>query len=198
MHRAELLRGSEVLQTWQVAEAATKDADSPEDGVLLRVLWGGTERKGTARLQRVHWDGSLTVKGGELEWIEDVNRQSFADWAEATDSRRVQWKSATAGNAAGVVVRVRGDEATVLEFRSEPATFEVALPDVRDSEYTFDAGGVGRFAKIGPAPRVGGPSKFEARWVDTNPPSGVAPYWLRVTQVDQAMAWSSPVYVSHS
>ena len=198
IERVELLRGIQVVQTWQVAQTTSIDAESDDDSRLLRLLWGGTERKGTARLQRVQWDGSLTVEGGDLVLVEDVNQQSFTDHSEATASDRIEWVSATAGNAAGIIVRVHGDDSTVLTFRSENAVFDVELREVRDQEHFVDAGGVGRFAKIGPAPRTDGPRKFEASWVDSSPPGGVTPYWLRVTQVDQAMAWSSPVYVKKS
>ena len=105
---------------------------------------------------------------------------------------------ATAGNATGIVVRVHGNDEAVLSFQTEHASFDVSLRDVRDREQFVDAGGVGRFVKIGPAPRTVGSRPYEAKWVETNPLSGVVPYWLRVTQVDQAMAWSSPVYVRQS
>jgi hypothetical protein len=193
VERVELLRGSDVVHTWQIAEPASTD-----DGVLLRVLWGGTERKGTARLQRVQWDGSLSIANGEMELVEAVNVQSFADRVESVAKDRIEWNNATAGNATGIVVRVHGSNKTALSFHSGPSSFDVSLRDVRDSEQFVDAGGVGRFVKIGPAPRTDGSRQYEAKWVETNPLSGVVPYWLRVTQVDQAMAWSSPIYVQHS
>ncbi|MBP85638.1 MAG: hypothetical protein CMJ64_02810 [Planctomycetaceae bacterium] len=193
IERVELLRGTEVVHAWQVAEHATTD-----DGLLLRVLWGGTERRGTARLQRVQWDGALSIVNGDLELVEAVNVQSFADRVEAVCKDRIEWSNATAGNATGIVVRVRGDEATALSFDSEHARFQVNLNEVRDNDHAVDAGGVGRFVKIGPAPQTDGPWKCQASWIDANPPTGVVPYWLRVTQVDQAMAWSSPVYVGHA
>lgn len=190
IERVELFRGTDVVHTWQVAEP-----DSTDDGVLLRVLWGGTERKGTARLQRVRWDGSLTVELGDVELIDSVNVQSFADRVEAVAPNRIEWSNATAGNASGIIVRVRGGQSTKLRFASEPASFEVGLANVDDS-HIVDAGGVGRFVKIGPSPSIDGPLVYAATWTDSDPPSGITPYWLRVTQVDQAMAWSSPVYVS--
>ena len=35
-------------------------------------------------------------------------------------------------------------------------------------------------------------------WRDSRPLSGVQPYWLRVVQQDQDMAWSSPVFVEYT
>jgi len=193
LERIDLLRGTDVIHGWQIAEAAPHD-----DGVTLRILWGGTERKGTARLQRVCWDGSLQVTGGNMELLEVVNVQSFADRVEAVDTDSIHWNNATAGNATGIVVRVQGDAQTRLRFQTEPTTFDIALADVCSRETLLDAGGVGRFVKIGPAPSNHGPQTFAGSWIDKNPVLGVTPYWLRVVQVDQAMAWSSPVFVERS
>jgi hypothetical protein len=191
LERIDVLRGAEVVHSWQIAEHAMAD-----NGALLRILWGGTERKGTARLQRVHWDGSLRITDGELYLLETVNVQSFADHVEAVGVDAIRWSNATAGNATGIVIHVQGDERTRLKFESEPASFDITLDEVRDTETVKDASGVGRFVKIGPAPRNDGPRRFETNWIDESPIAGVTPYWIRVVQIDQAMAWSSPVYVS--
>ncbi|MBC8354887.1 MAG: DUF3604 domain-containing protein [Planctomycetes bacterium] len=195
IERVELLRGTEVVHTWQVARYNSTERDSADDGVLLRLLWGGTERKGTARLQRVKWDGTLSVSNGELELLDTVNVQSFADRVESTGPASIRWSNATAGNTTGIIVRVRGAEGTRLHFQSQPVTWDVDLSEVRENEQVFEAGGISRFVKVGPAPRTDGPQQFHAGWVDAKRPAGVVPYWIRVVQVDQAMAWSSPVYV---
>ena len=198
IERIELLCGTKVVQTWQVADYDSANHDSANHGTLLRLLWGGTERKGTARLQQVKWDGSLSVSNGEVELIDTVNVQSFADSVEATGPTSIRWRNATAGNTTGIVVRVHGGNAARLHFQSEPVTWDIGLNQICETEHVFEAGGVGRFVKIGPAPRTDGLRQYHASWVDPNPQDGVVPYWLRVVQVDQALAWSSPVYVQRS
>jgi hypothetical protein len=195
IERIDVLRGTDVIHSWPVAEREPQQNDG---AMLLRVLWGGTERKGTARLQRVCWDGSLAVEGGQLELVETINFQSIADTAEAASPHLIRWTSATAGNTAGLLVRVRGDSATNLHFQCGPTTFDLALHQVQTSETTIDAGGINRFVRLGPAPRTDGPQSFEANWTDTHPLPGCVPYWVRVIQVNQAGAWSSPVYVTRS
>ena len=59
-----------------------------------------------------------------------------------------------------------------------------------------DAGGVGRHVTVGPAPKEDGPRKVELTYRDTQQVGGMWPYWVRVVQIDQARAWSSPVYVT--
>ena len=104
----------------------------------------------------------------------------------------------SAGNAAGILIRLTGDASTELTFDSGPVQFQVPLGKVRQHAHRVDAGGVGRFAMIGPPPDPAGPADFELQTVDNESLSGDFPYWIRVTQVDQSLAWSSPVYVTRT
>ncbi|MCH7727902.1 MAG: hypothetical protein IH991_15710 [Planctomycetes bacterium] len=187
----DLMRGVDLLQSWAVSPAA-RDAR----GSLVRVLWGGTERKGTARLQRADWKGSLSVSAGSMELLESVNFQAVDDEARTVTPTRIEWSNQSAGNAAGIVVRVVGDDTTRLRFETAAKQIEFGLSEVCHDVLTFDAGGLNRFVRIGPPPDNDGPREFEATLSDTEPAAGCTPYWIRVTQVDQAMAWSSPVFVS--
>lgn len=193
IERVDLFRGVEVIQSWTVSPPVVSPGN---ESVELRILWGGTERKGTARLQRVDWDGSLTLSSHTVELIESINFQSTEDRATATSPTQIDWTSQTAGNAAGILIRVRSNDSTELTFATGPATFTVKLADVRSDTHRVDAGGVNRFIQIGPPPNASGAQSFEQEFVDTEPFDGEFPYWIRVTQIDQSLAWSSPVYVT--
>lgn len=195
IERVDLFRGVEVIHSWTVSPpVAAQSGETTE----LRILWGGTERKGTARLQRVNWDGNVSVSNGIIELVEPINFQSTEDRATEVSSGQIDWTSQTAGNASGILVRVHGDDSTELTFATGPATFTVKMGDVRSSDHRVEAGGVNRFAQIGPPPNTSGPQSFEQEFVDTEPLEGEFPYWIRVTQIDQSLAWSSPVYVTRS
>ena len=58
-----------------------------------------------------------------------------------------------------------------------------------------EAGGASRHVIAGPAPAPDLPPRVELSFRDTREVSGLCPYWVRVTQVDQHRAWSSPIYV---
>ncbi len=194
IERVDLFRGVEVIESWSVASREDWDAADVSRGRLVRVLWGGTERRGTARLQRVDWDGSLTIHHGTLELIEPVNFQSIADEVHSVSANRIEWCSKTAGNAAGVVVRIFGDESE-LSFDTGPEQFQMPLNQFA-TERRMEAGGVNRFIQIGPPPTPGGSLEFKHTTSDSEPLSGTQPYWIRVVQTDQSLAWSSPVYVT--
>lgn len=61
-----------------------------------------------------------------------------------------------------------------------------------------EAGGASRHVMVGPAPDPELPSRVELSFRDTRAASGLCPYWVRVTQVDQHRAWSSPIYVERT
>lgn len=195
IERVDLFRGIEIIKSWTVAPPVISPVDEP---VTLRVLWGGTARKGTARLQRANWDGSLSVSNGTVELIEPINFQSSDDRATAVSATQIDWANQSAGNAAGVLIRVCGDDSTELTFATGPATFSVRLTEVRSTSHRVDAGGVSRFAQVGPPPDANGPQLFEQDFTDVASVEGEFPYWIRVTQIDQSLAWSSPVYVTRS
>ena len=196
LDRVELFRGTEVIQTWQVAQPSNPQS-------RLRVLWGGTERKGTARLQKVTWDGGLTVAGAVLSGLRPVNFVSIEDTYHWTDNA-IEWVSKTAGNTSGFEI-VCSDLSpnAKIQFNTGPLTFDADLNELFRTERTMDAGGVNRFVRIGPA--LGDfavpfdpiePFQCNESFRDEAPLAGTQPYWIRVTQLDQSKAWSSPVYVT--
>ena len=194
IERVDLFRGVEIIDSWEVSPRVAQ----PEDATYLRVLWGGTEQKGTARLQRVDWTGSLSVSNGTVELVEPFNFQSYDDAATLVDENRIDWSNQSAGNAAGILIKVQGDDSTELTFKSAPTTFTVTLGDARHNDHRVDAGGVGRFAQLGPPSDPAGPTTFKLETSDEAPTTGEFPYWIRVTQTDQSLAWSSPVYVTRN
>lgn len=187
IERIDLLRGTDLLSSWQIAAY---------DEERLRVLWSGTEQMGTARAQRVVWDGTLVFNGGGVADIHPIGLQSPKDWVQLQDRRVVTWQSATAGNYAGFTARLLDDSAGRGQFTSAPCRFDFALNQIRLAPLVVDAGGVNRRVSIGPAPREDGPNTVELSYRDTKPLRGESPYWIRVVQVDQARAWSSPIYVT--
>ena len=184
----ELLRGTEVVATAQVA---------PVDRGRLRILWGGTQACGTARDQRVVWDGVLTVDGADIDRADPVRFESPYDRLRQ-DGRSLCWRSATAGGHAGVVLSFSGGRPVRCRFQSARVTFGFAVEAVLASPTRVPAGGHGCQVEVGPAPIPDGPAEARVELTDVSPPAGTAPvpYWVRVTQVDRSRAWSSPITVT--
>ena len=196
LESVELLRGTKVFCRWEMGSSQHLPVDEAGRH-KLRILWGGTQQRGTARAQRVVWDGLLRVSNGRIDTVTGVNLQSAVDGIQIDSPEQIGWRSATAGNRAGVVLHITGDDETVCHFATGPTSFDFRLSQVRLTPLVVDAGGLGRQVQVGPAPDDSWLRRAELTFCDTQPQSGEWPYWVRVTQIDQAKAWSSPVYVTH-
>ena len=108
----------------------------------------------------------------------------------------VTWRNATAGNHAGLLLEVEGDEHTMCSFDSPQVQFKFPLAHVLKASLTRDAGGLDCKVTVGPAPDNDAPTRAGLTFRDHEARTRTHAYWVRVTQIDQAQAWSSPVYVS--
>lgn len=181
-----LFRGTDILCKWQLA---------PFRNDQFRLLWGGTQKKGTARAQTVNWNGFLTVENGSVEVLEQVGYFSAVDQYRQCNSQRIEWESATAGNEAGLILKLDGEE-VIGQFQSGPCSFSFARSQIARAPLVVAAGGVGRMVTIGPAPEESASREAELSFRDTLPRAEEVPYWIRVIQVDRQKAWSSPVFVT--
>ena len=192
IERVDLVRGLDLLCRWQIAPPGGKSEG------LVRIVWGGTEAQGTARDQRVTWDGSLGVAGGNFLNVRATGFPYADDVVKMDRPDLISWRSVTAGNEAGIVVRIQGDAKSVCRFSTGPCSFPFSMEEVALGTMVVDAGGVGRHVSVGPAPREDGPRHVELSYKDSEPVEGCTPYWVRVVQVDLERAWSSPVYVTRA
>lgn len=190
IEQIELLRGTEIFHTWNPASRM------PPSSGIYRVLWTGTAKRGTARLQKQVWDGSLTLAGGTITRVEPVGFYSPLDGISLDSPERVSWKSCTAGNDAGFLFHFQNDSPVKGRFQTEPCSFDFSLAETHDNPMEVDAGGVGRRVSIGPAPEATASRRVQLTFRDEEPVEGMCPYWIRVYQVDREKAWSTPVYVT--
>ncbi|MGE3809789.1 MAG: DUF3604 domain-containing protein, partial [Gemmataceae bacterium] len=172
LERIDLFRGTEVIHTWPVATS---------DESTLRILWSGTTACGNARKQRAVWDGSLEIDAGAFGEVEPIGFCTPLDVVARESPRKFIWQSATAGNAAGLLLRFDG-EPTTCRFRSGPNSFDFTPTVVRARELSIPAGGFDRQIRVGKAPRQDGPRRVEVSYFDHATVTGSCPYWVRVTQ----------------
>ena len=151
-----------------------------------------------ARAQRVRWDGLLRFEDARVVGeVRSVGFQSVDDEIVRSDAQLIEWRSVTAGNRCGLILSVEGDGTAT--FATSPCRMTASVKEARSRFRQVEAGGLSRKVEFGPAPDESGSSKVELSWRDEETvAAGTYPYWVRVVQVDQSMAWSSPVYVTRS
>ena len=184
IERVDVLCGVDVVHCWQVAVL---------DERRLRVLWSGAEAEGTAGAQRVFWRGVLCASEGQIAEILPIALQSPLDNLVQVDEQCVHFDAATAGNAMGF--SFLSAAAGELSFASGSVVFSCTVQDVLQNELEVAAGGASKRVRVGRAPREDGAKSVELKWRDERPLKNERAYWVRVVQVDQEQAWSSPIYV---
>ena len=187
IERIDVLQGTQVRSQHVVAEHGSAKR--------IRILWSGTEALGTSRHQTVRWDGRLEIQGGSVLEVDPLGEWATDDVLALESAGVVSWCTATAGNHAGIVLRVDGEEEARFRFSSEQCEFAFTLKQAGDG-LVQEAGEYRKQVVVSRAPGEDGSSSAQITWREEEDVWGTQPYWVRVTQVDQQVAWSSPVYVA--
>ena len=191
------------------------------DSRRLRVLFRGSSRK--TSYSGVVWDGRLEVEGARIESVERIRFESPRSCLTGQSDQRIEWTAWGCGYPMGLVIRL--DDPAGARFRlaarsrvitgpgygghgegpprrisladAERVRLQVEAADLERGGVTLEMGTLDRQLELSWLPHC---ERLSARleWRDSRPLSGVQPYWLRVVQQDQEMAWSSPVFVEYT
>jgi hypothetical protein len=190
IEKVEILRGKEVACSRAFPDNARFALDA------FKITWGGA--RSTLRPRYSDWNGHLSIEDGRFTSVKQIAfknpKQGIKNW----DSDRIEWESSTCGDWHGLVVGVDHSLNTLVKFVSEPASFTFPVSNIFGQDIYVDAGKVGQFVNISRVPSEKGPSHTKFSFVDKNIKKGLNPYYVRVTQEDGEMAWSSPIYVKFS
>ncbi len=188
----ELFERKKIIQTTRPS-AFNHLTNSPH----LRLRWRGSRIRGRAR--RVTWNGSITVEGprilsatGHFDTpIDRITQQS---------DHEIHFISQTTGDADGVDLILDRPTPGTIRFNSKAGNREISLADLTNDNprKVFDFGGLDMQVQIERYPQslVQTDAKLE---MTVTPPAGeLTPYFVKVTQTDGQMAWSSPIYLQRS
>jgi len=180
--RIELFRGAE-----KVAERAF---DTGERAVEIR--WSGARSRTRHKVQ--DWSGGLSVDHGCIDGIEEFGFDHPEQGVTHRTNTSVRWDGATSGNYQGIRVQFASPDDATVSVSTEPVSAEFALGEL-DGDREIDAGHLDRKLEIR---EVGVPTRKcqDVTFVDETATAGTHPYFVRVTQVDGEMAWSSPIQVT--
>ena len=185
LERIELFRGMTRIHTEQIA------ANRP--GNWLRVLFSGARVRGRGR--STLWDGRLSLSEARILGAEPVafveNRDRFL---ESTESG-ISWSLYTAGDSRGFNLEFGGEDSEI-EIQTKHAELKGKIRNFLENPAVVDAGRLGQRIEVGKTPAMDGPWEARFEYVDNDAPSGLNTYWVRVVQVNQEKAWSSPVWVN--
>lgn len=182
----ELLTADGVVAGWR--------PDAPCSRRRLRISWSGARDRHRRRFQR--WDGALTLTGATITeargWALDHPEHGIV----GQDGHRVAWRSNTSGDWDGVVLDlhdIRENAAVRLEVPD--ATIDIPLATLGDEPRTWPVTpGVDRLVRAQWLPDEPLPHDVHVT-LEAPVRPGTNAVFVRVSQDDGHLAWSSPVFV---
>jgi hypothetical protein len=187
----ELLRGAEVIDTVTPEAAPPADTDSA-DTVLLR--FGGALVRGRAR--KVAWEGELSLSGNALEGAEMHGLYSPIHGVTTQHGTGLAFRCVTTGNLVSLALTPRDGLRGNLAFRSNVADLDLDLATLSRTPTTLFEAPLDRRIEALALRRDSLPLEAEATFSLTIDHDDALPYFLRITQLDEGRAWTSPFYVS--
>jgi len=189
LHAVEVMRGRDTIYRHPFAEPSGGDR-------LLKVEWMGARVR--SRPKRVNWDGGLSIDKGRIVEFKEYSFDYPDQGVRRVTDQRLEWRSTTGGDADGVLLRLDAPEDAKMTFHSEPVSFSFRPSEVTYEPKVVEVGPVNRRIKVQAISGGPLPSSLEFKVKDEGIHGGVNPYWVKVTQSDGSLAWSSPVYVEHA
>jgi len=155
------------------------------------------------------WDVEIRVVDNRIKSFVPVGIDGQSDNLRQESSTLVMYRGTTRGERDGFLFEVEQPNRGRLELKSGDEKFQFSLKDLPDEGLTYiQEGGVVPSEGDRP-PRIQAPGivtlrsinsqhvlDYELRFTDPDPSPGEHYYYVRVTQVDDEQAWSSPIWVT--
>jgi hypothetical protein len=165
---------------------------SSDLGRRIKVMWSGAEVEGRARM--TPWDGNLTIKGNKIESFQPVNFWNPDEQPSKVRRDRIEWKSVTTGGACGVILTLARAKGGTVNLKSTQKNLTCSLDTLKSRPRTWKCGGLEKKVQIHRLPDSEGDSEFSFSLGLKKLHPGDNPIYIRVTQQDGHIAWTSPVY----
>ena len=162
-------------------------------GRRIRVIWEGAEYRG--RYRQTMWDGHARFTGNRIERVWAINFWNRDKTLEREGEDGLSWRALTTGNFGGFDAWLADGHTGALALETRLVACEVPLAEIGLDDVVFEAGGLGRRLRVFRLPDEN-PHRAFAFGLDAALVAGRDnPLWVKVTQEDGHVAWSSPIYV---
>ena len=188
LHSIEVMRGTECVYRHPFA-------DPVDDEKLIKMQWMGARVKSRPKI--VNWNGGLSIDKGKIISYREYAFDYVHQGVRQINEKELEWNSSTGGDPDGVVLELDAPREAVISFQSNPVSFQFKPAEITAIPYITEIGPVNQRVIVQAITKKTTPKNlaFDTR-VDLV--DGLNPVWVKVTQEDGSMAWSSPVYVNHT
>jgi len=162
-------------------------------GARVRLLYQGAEYRGRART--TNWDGEIRIKGNEIVRAEVINNWNLDRGLQTTRATGLTWKAVTTGNFGAIDIWLRHGLDGEIAFETRHVRGRRAIEALGYERHIFSAGGLGRAVKLYRLPERMAQTTLDIHRRIPLRPCGDTRIYVRVTQEDGHVAWSSPIYL---
>jgi hypothetical protein len=165
-------------------------------GSRVKVAWSGAEVRGRDRL--VSWDGGLRVRGNAILDADPINLWNANQPLEKAGREQLRWRSNTTGGVSGVILTLEKPRAGWLEIETVERRVVCEIGSVGLDPTMWDCGGLRKRIEVYRLPDRQHSREFSFALPLTELREGDNPIYVRVTQEDGHMAWTSPVTLCYT
>jgi hypothetical protein len=159
-------------------------------GCRVKVVWSGAEVRGRDRMAR--WDGGLRLEGNGIVQATPINFWNANQPLERVGCHQVAWKSVTTGGVAGVILELEETDVGLLAIDTFQRRVECEIGSLGMEPIVWDCGGLQKEIRVYRLPD----RQRTCEVSFTLPLTGThQAIYIRMTQEDGHMAWTSPVYL---
>jgi hypothetical protein len=162
-------------------------------GSRVKILWSGAEVRGRDRL--VAWDGGLRVRDNAILNAVAINFWNANQPLERTGNDQLAWKSVTTGGVAGVILTLKKPHEGWLDMKTLQRRIECTISSIGLEPQLWECGGLRKKIEIYRLPEGQRSCEFSFSLPLTDLQPGDNPIYIRMTQEDGHMAWTSPIYL---
>ncbi len=187
IERVDIFNGLEHLET-------IRPYRQEELGNRIRVIWEGAEYRG--RFRQVIWDGAAHLSDNRIVDARAINFFNRDKTLERTSDTALAWRALTTGNIGGFDLWVEDPYGGTLKIETPLVKCGVPLEEIGLEDEVFDASGVlPRYLKLFRLPAENPHRKISFTRSIALRPEGDNPIFIRLTQEDGTLAWTSPIYL---
>ena len=189
IERLDIFNGSELIETF-------KPFSEKDLGNRIRVIWEGAEYRG--RFRQTVWDGEAEIYNNEILNSNPINFFN-PDKSLSNTTNKIKWEALTTGNFGGFDLILNNPYKGEIEIRTPLITKKVNIEDINYEDKVFDKSNIlPRFLKIFRLPLKNEIKKINLKRNIKLNDIGDNPIFIRLTQEDGTLAWTSPIYVYRS
>jgi len=164
----------------------------------IRVTWQGARMRGRGR--RIDWSGTLKVEGAKILNAQTHAFDSPADGIRECGDNVVEFQSRTTGDVDGIDLWLDNTDSTKVTLDCGEGSFTTDVAEIHKGkgEKIWELGEIDRCVIVQLYPEEIMETELSlSRQI--SPTAGKRiPYFIKVTQSDGHVAWSSPIYIEQT